>query len=328
MATLPGTGPLQELAPRCARRDGVRCRGVSVDGRALLFHAEGPGLAAGVYRQDRDEEAPPALLRADDGWRGLNPRRAGSRILLQLQRASRLSSGVEAIAVLDVDGGELLRLPGQVFATSADGRVAVVMDLPGRALRAVDLDRLAETGVAALDGALDPLLAMEPALAHDGRAVVFMDARHERGDASLEFLDLRSGQRQRLLGPLPVPSWIAASLAPDGSVLALSCQPGDAPHATLWRIVPGGGRSELLRLAVTQPGGAPIAVDDGVVALLASLAPHPTSTGGPVDLVLVSTTGGALQQVTRHGGLQGTLRGDGAAIVVEGGACAWRVELR
>ncbi|MFH1812224.1 MAG: hypothetical protein ABIJ09_26035 [Pseudomonadota bacterium] len=324
VAGLPRVGRVEELIPRCARAPGVRVHGVSLDGDSLLFSAEGGGLKPGLYRESVSGDAAAQLLRADDTWRVLNPRAVGEHIVVQLQRRQALSSGVEAIAVLDA-GGECLRLPGQVLGVGSRGRWVLVMDLGARQLQRIDLQGMTVQHVAELEGALDPLRAVEPALSDDGNTLVFMDVRQERGDASLHWRDLASGASRRLLGPLPAPSWIAASMMPDDSVVAWSCVLGEDPRGQLWQVVPGGARRELMSLPVSQPCCAPVAVSDACLAMLVSLEAFPASTQGPVDLALLPLSGGTVQQVTHLGTLQGALRFDQGHVLVEGGGRVWRM---
>jgi hypothetical protein len=322
-------GAPEVLRPRLSAREGVRVSSVSLDDDALLFRAEGE-VTPGIWREPRARGGAgggEAVLLFADGSAGeggvlLEPRRAGVHVVAKRATPAGAPSATSQIAVLVNEGAPLV-VAGHSVGVSADGSCALVLDLAGKRARRVDLSSLDVDDVGELDGGMDPQLAPLVALDESGAEALFMDAREERCDASLEGLDLATGERTRLLGPLPAPARVVGAFAPDdGGVLVVETRLGDQPSSRVTLLAPSGER-ELWRGEVTQPASVPAFLDARTALLPLSLAPHPMSTYGPVDLVALGLDGKAPMPLTHSGDVSGTVRLAGERVLVEGGDRVW-----
>jgi hypothetical protein len=215
----------------------------------------------------------------------------------------------------------VLEVPGSAVDLDPQGHLAVVLDLTAHLVRVVDLGSLQERLTVPLALGMDPLNPPVVTVSPDGTRALVMDARDERGDASLEDINLRTGEVTRLLGPLPAPSWVAATALPEGRTLVTTMQAGENPVARLMVLAPPAAPRVLVELPVSQPCTAPLAVGSRVAVALLSLQAHPMATYGPTDVCMLYLDGGVPTPVTRHGALHGRLRvRAGGVVVVEGGA--------
>jgi hypothetical protein len=208
------------------------------------------------------------------------------------------------------DGRPPIEVAGRAFGVSGDERFAVVA---GAALHRVDL----EAGTVETLGPLVEVDLGEPSVAvgASGQTVLVT----EGPKPALTFIDLSTGARERLVGPIDEDAWIRAAFAPDGGVVALDMRLGGSPLFRMLYLSRGLAPRELLRSRVAQPdGGVAFAGRSFAVAPL-SLEAHPMADYGPVDLVAVPLSGGAQAKVTRTGDVRGTVRATREAVLVEGG---------
>jgi len=324
---LPRFGPPETTAPALGRRDQVRISGVIARGGDLVFRADGPELAPGIYREPRRGGEADLLLPDPPGHVLLDPISAGALLAVHRSARGRVPSQIDVIALYDSYGVETV-VPGQSIGVAGSGEVAAVVDLGAKLLRRVDLTNRQVTEAAALIGGIDPQLAPIVSLDHAGSAALLMDAREERGDASLLRIDLATGATDILFGPLPAPAWATGAFVPGGDeIIALEMRLGDTPRARVLRCGAGGDRATLLELQLSQPASTPVLVGPNLVALPLSLAPHPLATYGPVDLVAIPLTGGAVFSVTHAGDVHGRARLVEDALLVEGGSHLIRVPI-
>jgi len=324
---LPRFGPAETTTPAISRHTGAHVSGIISRGRDLVFRLDAPDLARGIYREPRGGGDAEPLLHDPPGQVHVDPVDAGPLLAVHRLARGRVPAKVEAIALYDAYGVETV-VSGQAIGVSGDGRVAVVVDLDAARVKRIDLETRQVEAVAEIDGAIDPQLAPQVSLSHDGSVALLMDAREERGDASLERIDLQSGQRERLHGPLPAPSWITAALGPDGEkIVALEVRPGDEPLSRLLRLRRGGGLTTLLELPVAQPTSTPAFVGDQMVALPLSIESYPMASYGPSNLVIVPLSGGAHVPLTRSGDVQGRARVIDGVLQIEGGVRLVRVPI-
>ncbi len=331
-------GSVESLRPRLAAEPGVRVSGCSTDDAgALYFRAEGGVRAAGVYRERRGEDA--QLLAADAGAVLLEPRVAGGVVVMKRCAPAGAPSFVSEIVFAHEDGRSRV-LAGQSVACSADGKIALVLDVPARTLKRVTLSTLEAQEVrvsgarpgwlASVDPQQAPLLALDAA----GAEALCMDVDQPRGAALLYRVSLDDGALMPVLAPLAAPSWVCASFSPRGDgALALSCRYGDEPSTTLTFISAAGKTREVLRTPVTSPASLPAFLDDETALLPLSLTAHGAASYGPVQLVAVSLAGKAPVVAPYDGDLLGAARvlstGEGArVVVVEGGHSLLRVAAR
>jgi hypothetical protein len=234
-------------------------------------------------------------------------------LAVTVSRVDRLPPRVEHVEVWQ--GGKAVKVQGQAVALGGDA--AVVVDQVARVVRCVRAGEVKE--VAALEAGMDRLNPPMVTVSADGLTALCMDARSERGDASLEQVDLVGGGKTRLLGPLPPPSWVAGASSPSGRVAASVMRLGDAPRFSVVELRPGREARTVFEVAGLQPWGAPVFVTADVVALCCCLAPNPLTFSGEAQVVLVHLDGGAPVPVTQAEGLRGRLHVAQQALWLEGG---------
>jgi hypothetical protein len=204
--------------------------------------------------------------------------------------------------------------------------VAVVADLGGKTLRRVDLVCRVAESVAPMQGGMDAQLAPLVGVDHRGERAVFMDAREERCDASLELADLVRGGVRCLLPPLSAPGRVCGAFMPgDESVLAMQQRLGDEPRFRLLRVRLDGTTQRVMEAELAQPLSVPVFVGDRTACFPLSLRSHPMATYGPVDLVAMDVDGGTAIPLTRSGEVRGRCRVEGCHVLVEGGNHVVRV---
>lgn len=312
------------ISPRLARAPGVRVSGVSIDDDGTLwFRAEGD-VAHGIWRERTTGEA--ELVAKDDGAVLLEPRGVHGCLVVKRCLPAGAPSAANEI-VFASEGKNGLALPGQRFAVSGDGRVALVVDTEHGALTRVDLGTLDSREVGRFSAGLDPQREPLLALDDDGTEALFSAPDDKGGGLSLFGLSLDDGQTTRLHGPLPAAAWVTGAFLRNArGVLALVCRFGDAPLTTLLWLSPDGGARELFRAEVTAPCSVPAVLDERAAVLPLSLAPHPMTTYGPTDLIAVSLENKAPVRLTQRGDVTGQARVlSGGVVVVEGGDALVRV---
>jgi hypothetical protein len=293
---------------------------------ALVFRAR-IGDDSGIWRERSGDESDPALalVFADDAagvW--LDPIARDGLVIAKLARAEGAPAAPSAIGFVR-DGGDPTLVDGQSVGVSGDGQVALVVDVSRKRLVRVDLADLSSTEVGEIDGGIDPQLAPVVSLDDSGSEALFMDAREERGDASLEGVELHSGVRTRLLGPLPVPSRVCGGFVPDnGGVFALTVRLGETPRARAL-LLSATGEHELLVADVEQPASTPAFLDAKTAVLPFSAKAWPNATYGPVDVTAIALDGRAPVALTSSGDIRGRVRVSGADLLVEGGATLLRL---
>jgi hypothetical protein len=325
VAGLSSFAPVVEVRPRVSSAPDARVSGVVLHADGLVFRAEGPGLAPGIYSEDPSGELAPLAL--DEGELHVQPLARGDVVVAKLIAAGGAPAWPRAVRFLRA-GAAPLDVPGQSVGVSGDGLVALVVDVLHKRLTRVALADLSTHEVGALEGGMDPQLAPLVALDEHGQEALLMDAREERCDASLEGIDLRSGERTRLLGPLPAPAFVSAAFLPgELGAVALVVEHGERPLARLLVLDEKGAR-EAWRAAVAQPASVPCVVGPTEVALPLSVKSHGPAHYGPVDLVVVSLKGKAAVPLTQSGEVTGQARLIGRTLIVEGGCALLRAQRR
>jgi hypothetical protein len=311
---LPSFAAPARRAPRGGHDVSAVCLDDALD--ALVFRARIDDRV-GVWREASGQE-PELLLGDDEAGVWLEPVARAGLVIATLARPAGAPAAPASIAFWRE--GEVTLVDGHSVGVSGDGMVALVVDLARKRLVRVDLADLSKSDVAEIDGAHDPQLAPIVSLDHDGSEALFMDARDERGDASLEGVELSSGARTRLLGPLPAPSRVVAGFAPDDAgVFAVTTTLGAAPRARALLLTTSGER-ELLSVAAEQPAVAPAFLDASTAVLPFSLKSWPSATYGPVDVTAVALDGRAPVALTSTGDIVGRARVLDGDVIVEGGA--------
>jgi len=300
-----------------ASRRGIRVTGVTVMGDALIYRAEG-GLPPGIYAEDGAGGARMLLPDSSENLH-ITPVVAGPLLAVHRARTGRIPPLVEEI-VFTFQGSEVLVVPGQCVGISGDGRVALVADVVGKTLHRVDLMHRHAAPVADMVGGMLPHLAPVMGLNRDGTQAVFMDARDERCDGSLEWLDLRSGERKQLLPPLEAPGRVCAAFSPNGrQLVVMEMRMAQGPDFRLSVLDGDAPLRQVLQLDLAQPLHAPAFVNEHVLAVPLALTAHEGTTYGALDLVAVDLRNGETRKLTQSGEVHGRVRVFDSAVMVEGG---------
>ncbi|MEW5851940.1 MAG: hypothetical protein AB2A00_24345 [Myxococcota bacterium] len=321
---LPAFQAPEVIIPRLAQK-GARVSQVIRHDGALVFRAEG-SVAPGVYVEEGGKDARPLVLDSRQSFH-VNPVAAGGLVAVHRGQPGRIPALVEEVLFID---GEtvVMRVPGQTVGVSGDGTTALVADVPGKTLHRVDLPTRTRTRAAGFAAGMNPHLAPVLALDVNGKRALFMDAREERCDGSLELLDLESGTVKRLLGPSPAPSRVCGAFSPSGNMIALEMRVGDTPQFRMLRIQGDEPGAVALKLEIAEPLSVPAFLDENHVVLPLTLTTHPNATYGPVELVMVSLVNGTTVPITRGGEVRGRARVEGDAVLLEGGDVVLRIPWR
>jgi hypothetical protein len=244
---------------------------MSAQGLAYRSESASP---PGIYLQDAPDSA---RLLLGDTTQSIYTKPVVAGNMLCVHRCKAGASIPMAEEILFLEQGELqLHIPGQSVGISAQGGVAVVADLRGKSLYRADLEARDVTRVCRMNAGMTappvPIIGVN----HDGTETVFMDATEDRCNGSLEWVDMRSGEKQRLRGPLPAPGMLAASFSPEGRRLAILEQRlAPLPSFRLTVAAMDGGEQELLTLTAPQPLTAPAFLDAHTLALPLALPLSP-----------------------------------------------------
>ncbi|MFO0728160.1 MAG: hypothetical protein U1E65_30545 [Myxococcota bacterium] len=267
------------------------------------------------------------LLIADpERARYLSAESAGELIIAKRIVRGMIPPIPEAIVFLR-GGGALLEVPGQCFAISRRAKRAVVADLRSGALWCVDLRRLPSDPrrIGTIEGVLEPRFELPMWLSDDGEVLLYPEAGADRSGSRLIRLDLGTGRKRVVYGPISGPAWVSGIRtpgAPSGRILSLTLRLAPRPRFEL-RLA----ERLLLALDQPQPSHPPTLVGPDHVAMVLSPEPSVAGSPGPSDLYLVSLRAGVLHRLTSTGDVRGRTRLEGEQLFVEGGSAVLRATL-
>lgn len=302
--------------PRVARKGVTTMHACVWDGH-LVYRAQ-DGAPPGLYLEDPVGVAR-TLMPDDSDHVHVMPLPAADSLLVHVVK-SRSIPPVPSEVIQFREGDVVLRVPGNVAGVSADGAHAVVLDMKGRMLRAVDVRAARVRDVVPLQGGLEPMLAVPPCVSADGTRALIMDSTQEAGTGNLLEVDLGTGRITPLLKPQPPPSRVAATWMPDGSVLAVECSAHTGPRTRVVLLQDGRQHTVLEWLRLSPPV-VPHVVDDHHVLLVL------TAEGNLVDVHALDVRSGQVMVLTQNGRLTGRFTRLEDSVLMEGNAFVAEIPL-
>ena len=314
LARLPVVEAVERLRPPGSARG--RPSGAFMHRGVLIYRGE-RGLCAGP--EGRSVHPDP------EGWCYLGAQSAGSVIIAKKAKHRMVPPIAEAVVFLRAGQGEVASFPGQCFVVSPGARRAVVADLRSGELSAIDLRTFTARSLGKIEGALEPRYELPLWLSDDGAVLLYLETEAEQSGSRLIRLDLETGRKRLVWGPIAGPSWISGIRlpgAPSGRILSLTMRLAPRPRFELHL-----GDSLLLELDQPQSRHPPTIVGSSHVAMVLSPERSPFASYGPSDLYLVPLRAGVLHRLTQSGDVRGRTRLEDGAIWVEGGTEVLRVSL-
>lgn len=314
LARLPVVETVERLRPPSSAR--ARPSGAFIHRGALVYRGE-RGLCAGPDGR--------SLHPDPEGWCYLGAQSAGELIVAKKAKCRMVPPIAQQIVFLREGHGEVAAFPGQCFALSRGAKRAVVADLRSGALSVVDLRSFSARSLGAIEGALEPRYELPLWLSDDGAVLLYLETAAEQSASRLIRLDLETGRKRLVWGPIAGPAWVSGIRlpgAPSGRILSLTMHLAPRPRFELHL-----GDSLLLALDQPQPSHPPTIVGPDHVAMVLSPERSPFASYGPTDLYLVPLRAGVLHRLTQRGDVRGRTRLEGGAIWVEGGSEVLRVSL-